>query len=333
MVLDASVLSCLGQGCPNNLSLYGLCFCSLKLYPNLSWIGSSKNFSISLFPLCMYGSNGHKLQIMFRSPTLKCISNFFQFVDHQKQLSQNADFPPYYSKKEKKAFPIPIVELRRAARERKKSRMGEPRRPVPPPRNVLNARVTLITNLKKLLNGLHEWTNATVHDVLLPIEAYHLFDRLGKCITCQERLSIPWIPAVWRKPVIRFSRSEIIDADESEFPDPCWGETMRQGALKLMKKYSVRVCGYCPEVHVGASGHKAQNSAVLDNLIPPRYMWHVPDVNGPLLQLELRSFYGQAPAVVEICVQGGAAVPEQYQPTMRLNIGIRSNVQEAERVV
>ncbi|KAK2975409.1 hypothetical protein RJ640_029282 [Escallonia rubra] len=35
---------------------------------------------------------------------------------------QNADFPRYYSKKEKKPFPIPIVELRRAARERLKNR-------------------------------------------------------------------------------------------------------------------------------------------------------------------------------------------------------------------
>ena len=77
---------------------------------------------------------------------------------------QNADLPRYYSKREKKPFPIPIVELRRAARERLKSAKGKPRKPTPPPRNgmlvkslipvayeVLNARVMLINNLKKLL--------------------------------------------------------------------------------------------------------------------------------------------------------------------------------------
>lgn len=78
---------------------------------------------------------------------------------------QNADLPRYYSKKEKKPFPIPIVELRRAARERFKSRKkGQLRTPMPPPKigllvkslipvayDVLNARVTLINNLKKLL--------------------------------------------------------------------------------------------------------------------------------------------------------------------------------------
>ncbi|XP_022731087.1 APO protein 2, chloroplastic [Durio zibethinus] len=362
---------------------------------------------------------------------------------------QNADLPRYYSKKEKKPFPVPIVELRRAARERFKKSKGQPKKPVPPPKNglivkslvpiaydVMSARVTLINNLKKLLkvvnvhacgycneihvgpvghpfkscrgqgasirNGLHEWTYATVEDVFLPVDAYHLYDRLGKRIRHDERFSIPWIPAVVelciqagvdvpefptkrrRKPIIRIGKREFVDADESELPDPvpevplkpilteipdseivapcdeeetvllaeetlqAW-ERMRRGAKKLMRMYPVRVCGYCPEVHVGPSGHKAQNcgaykhqqrngqhgwqAAVLDDLIPPRYVWHVPDVKGPPLQRELRSFYGQAPAVVEICVQAGAAVPDQYKPTMRLDIGIPTNLQEAEMVV
>lgn len=77
---------------------------------------------------------------------------------------QNADLPRYYSRREKKPFPIPIIELRRAARERMKNRKNLPRTPVPPPKKgltvirliplayrVLNARITLINNLKKLL--------------------------------------------------------------------------------------------------------------------------------------------------------------------------------------
>ncbi|XP_039018053.1 APO protein 2, chloroplastic-like [Hibiscus syriacus] len=362
---------------------------------------------------------------------------------------QNADLPRYYSKKEKKPFPVPIVELRRAARERFKKSRGQPKKPAPPPKNglivkslvplacdLLNARITLINNLKKLLKvvkvhacgfcneihvgpvghpfkscrghrasirkGLHQWTYATVDDVLLPVDAYHLYDRLGKRIRHDERFSIPRIPAVVelciqagvdvpefptkrrRKPIIWIGKSEFVDADESELPDPvpevplkpllteipdseivalcdeeeiiqlaeetlkAW-EQMRRGAKKLMRMYPVRVCGYCPEVHVGPSGHKAQNcgahkhqqrngqhgwqSAVLDDLIPPRYVWHLPDAKGPPLRRELRSFYGQAPAVVEICVQAGAAVPDQNKPTMRLDIGIPTSLKEAEMVV
>lgn len=250
--------------------------------------------------------------------------------------------------------------------------------------------------------GLHGWTNATIEDILLSVEAYHLFDRLGNRISHDERFSIPRIPAVVelciqagveipdlptkrrRKPIIRIGKKEFVDADESELPDPvpeapiipmltelpnsqilapsddgeklllaeetlqAW-EKMRRGAKRLMNVYPVRVCGYCPEVHVGPSGHKAQNcgahkhqqrngqhgwqSAVLDDLIPPRYVWHVPNADGAPLQRELRSFYGKAPVVVEICVQAGATVPEQYRSTMRMDVGIPSDVREAEMVV
>lgn len=362
---------------------------------------------------------------------------------------QNADFPRTYSRKEKKPFKVPIVEMRRAARERLKKRKDQPRKPVSPPKNglvvksliplaynVFNARITLINNLKTLLKvvpvlacgwcgeihvgpvghpfksckgpnssmrkGHHGWTNATIEDILPPVEAYHLFDRLGKRISHDERFSIPRIPAVVelciqagveipdlptkrrRKPIIRIGKKEFVDADESELPDPipeapiipmltelpdsqtlapsddeeklllaeetlqAW-EKMRHGSKKLMRVYPVRVCGYCPEVHVGPTGHKAQNcgehkhqqrngqhgwqSAVLDDLIPPRYVWHVPNADGRPLQRELISFYGKAPVVVEICVQAGANVPEQYKPTMRLDVGIPLDVREAEMVV
>lgn len=82
------------------------------------------------------------------------------------EVPQNADFPRKYSRKEKKPFPTPIVELRRAARERLKKKLkGETtRRSMPPPKNgllvksliplaynVYNARITLINNLKKLI--------------------------------------------------------------------------------------------------------------------------------------------------------------------------------------
>ncbi|KAJ7955648.1 APO protein [Quillaja saponaria] len=395
---------------------------------------------------CQYNSIKIRIPMKSKIPTQK----FYQYaVVVRSEQAQNSDFPRYYSKKEKKPFPTPIVELRRAARERLKNRRGQPRRPVPRPKNgllvksliplaynVYNARITLINNLKKLLqvvhvhacgwcneihvgpvghpfrscrgshsnvrHSLHEWTSAHIEDIFLPVDAFHLFDRLGKRILHEERFSIPRIPAVVelcmqagvdipefptkrrRKPIIRIGKKEFIDADETELPEPvqevpeipllseisdleiiapsgdeeivclaeetleAW-ERMRNGAKRLMRMYQVRVCGYCPEVHVGPRGHKAQNcgahkhqqrngqhgwqTAVLDDLIPPRYVWHVPDVNGPPLRRELRSFYGLAPVVVEMCTQAGAAVPDQYKPTMRLDVGIPSDDKEAEMVV
>ncbi|KAF0932536.1 hypothetical protein E2562_010421 [Oryza meyeriana var. granulata] len=249
--------------------------------------------------------------------------------------------------------------------------------------------------------GEHDWGSTLVEAIFVPVEAYHLEDRLGKRIPHDQRFAVPRIPALVelciqagvnlpeyptkrrRKPIIRIGRNEFIDANEDDLPDPepyrlehpileelhdneiiapaspeeivalaeetleAW-EIVRDGALKLMKSYVVRVCGYCPEVHIGASGHKARNcgafkhqqrngqhgwqAAVLDDLIPPRYVWHMPE-SGEELQRDLKSFYGQAPAIVEICVQAGAKVPEKYKATMRLDIGIPSSLREAEMVV
>jgi hypothetical protein len=249
--------------------------------------------------------------------------------------------------------------------------------------------------------GEHEWGSTLAEAVFLPVEAYHLEDRLGNRIPHDQRFAVPRIPALVelciqagvdhpeyptkrrRKPIIKIGRNEFVDADEDDLPEPesdrfkqtlleelqfdeivapsspeetaalaeetleLW-ETVRDGALKLMKGYAVRVCGYCPEVHIGPTGHKARNcgafkhqqrngqhgwqAAVLDDLIPPRYVWHMPE-SGEELQRELKTFYGQAPAVVEICIQGGAKVPEKYKATMRLDIGIPSSLREAEMVI
>ncbi|MCL7043391.1 hypothetical protein MKW94_028708 [Papaver nudicaule] len=115
-------------------------------------------------------------------------------------------------------------------------------------------------------------------------------------------------------------------------------ETVRWGVTKLMQKYSVKACGYCPEVHVGPWGHNAKlcgefkhqwrdgkhgwQDATVDEVVPPNYVWHVRDPMGPSLRGALKRFYGKAPAVVEVCIQAGAKVPDIYKPMMRLDIVI-----------
>ncbi|XP_022735916.1 APO protein 3, mitochondrial isoform X2 [Durio zibethinus] len=114
-----------------------------------------------------------------------------------------------------------------------------------------------------------------------------------------------------------------------------WFE-MIGGVKKIMEKYSVWTCGYCPEVQVGPKGHKvrmckaskhqsrnglhAWQEATTDDLVGPNYVWHVLDLNGPPLRNDLKRYYGKAPAVVELCVQAGAPVPDQYRSMMRLDV-------------
>lgn len=111
---------------------------------------------------------------------------------------------------------------------------------------------------------------------------------------------------------------------------------MISGAKKIMEKYRVQTCGYCPEVQVGPKGHKvrmckaskhqsrnglhAWQEATMDDLVGPNYVWHVHDQDRPALDNSLKRYYGKAPAVVELCMQGGAPVPIQYRSMMRLDV-------------
>lgn len=115
-------------------------------------------------------------------------------------------------------------------------------------------------------------------------------------------------------------------------------EKVRWGVTKLMKKYTVKACGYCSEVHVGPWGHNAKlcgefkhqwrdgkhgwQDATVDEVLPPNYVWHVREPQGLPLKGALKRFYGKAPAVVEVCMQAGAQVPEKYKTMMRLDIVI-----------
>ncbi|KAI0495355.1 hypothetical protein KFK09_025505 [Dendrobium nobile] len=111
---------------------------------------------------------------------------------------------------------------------------------------------------------------------------------------------------------------------------------LRIGAIKLMKKYNVVTCGYCPEVQVGPKGHKvrmckaakhqfrdgqhAWQEATIDDLIKPNFVWHVKNPKGPPLANVLKRYYGKAPAVVELCVQAGAPIPKECSSMMRLDV-------------
>lgn len=131
------------------------------------------------------------------------------------------------------------------------------------------------------------------------------------------------------------SRQELVNLAKNTLQ--AWNE-LRSGARKLMAKYPVQVCGYCPQVHVGPKGNKTKDcmafkhqmraghhgwqEASIDDLIPPKYVWHLCDRNGPPLATELRVFYGVVPAIVELCTQAGAVVPKRYKPLMRLDVVI-----------
>ncbi|XP_011659358.1 APO protein 3, mitochondrial [Cucumis sativus] len=114
-------------------------------------------------------------------------------------------------------------------------------------------------------------------------------------------------------------------------------DKMISGTEKLMEKYAVQTCGYCPEVQVGPKGHRVRNcyaykhqmrdgqhawqEATVDDLIPPVYVWHVQDVHSTKpLSDNLKRYYGVLPAVVELFAQAGADTPMRYTSLMKKDV-------------
>ncbi|KAK7274907.1 hypothetical protein RIF29_16008 [Crotalaria pallida] len=116
-------------------------------------------------------------------------------------------------------------------------------------------------------------------------------------------------------------------------------EKMCTGASKLMEKYAVQTCGYCPEVQVGPKGHRVRNcqaykhqmrdgqhawqEATINDLVPPVYVYHIRDLkHGEPLVNELKRYYGMLPAVVELFAQVGAPVAKSYASKMREDVAV-----------
>ncbi|CAN1237762.1 APO protein 1, chloroplastic [Linum grandiflorum] len=204
-------------------------------------------------------------------------------------------------------------------------------------------------------HGLHSWVKGSINDIIIPIESYHLYDPFGRRIKHETRFDYDRIPAVVelciqagveipeypsrrRNKPIRMLGKRVIDRDIPRIAQETVEayENVRRGVRKLMRKYTVKACGYCTEVHVGPWGHNAKlcgefkhqwrdgkhgwQDATSEEVFPSNYVWHVRDPLGPPLKSILKRFYGKAPAMIEMCLQAGAEIPDRYKPMMRLDI-------------
>ncbi|XP_021287920.1 APO protein 1, chloroplastic isoform X2 [Herrania umbratica] len=288
--------------------------------------------------------------------------------------SQNVDLPPVLPKKKKKPYPIPFKKIQRAARKDKKLAERGLEKPLQPPKNgilvpdLIPVAYDVLDAWKVLIKGLAQLLH------VIPVYGCRIPAVVELCI--QAGVDIPEYPSRRRTKPIRMmgkkvidrggyvdepkpwrsvdpSSSSIVDLDTcgacGRFPAPpledvpsIAQETMnaheivRSGVMTLMRKYTVKACGYCSEVHVGPWGHNAKlcgefkhqwrdgkhgwQDATVAEVFPPNYVWHVRDPKGPPLRGALKRFYGKAPAVVEVCMQAGAQVPSRYKPMMRLDI-------------
>ncbi|KAD3336957.1 hypothetical protein E3N88_32477 [Mikania micrantha] len=209
-------------------------------------------------------------------------------------------------------------------------------------------------------NKLHEWIRGGINDIIVPVDTFHLKNTFQNVIKHDERFDYNRVPAV-----IELSLQAGADPNNAEELSPykfeCLGaeslsnddirlvgvgtlrawEAVRSGVQKLLMVYSAKVCKYCSEVHVGPSGHKARmcgvfkyegwrgthlwKKAQVDDLVPPKIVWFRRPQDPMVLDDKWRSFYGHAPAVVDLCTKAGAVAPSNYYCMMKLQ-GLSTDV-------
>ncbi|EFJ30965.1 hypothetical protein SELMODRAFT_88735, partial [Selaginella moellendorffii] len=231
----------------------------------------------------------------------------------------------------------------------------------------------------RAIYGQHRWIRGYVEDVIIPLEAYHVYNKIGRSIKHSQRYTVPRVGAIHelcmqagvddpRYPMIRWARSrnrprkfelrlaeeelgdlEVeagesrVDAEKRELKAVADRtlvafDSVRRGLQALLYKYKVWACGYCSEVHIGVKPHKvllcgglgrayrggghAWQEAALSDVFPPNFVWHVPANHHPRLSKELIRYYGQTPAIVEMCVQAGAEAPPRWKAYMRMDVAI-----------
>ncbi|KAH6816656.1 APO RNA-binding protein [Perilla frutescens var. frutescens] len=134
---------------------------------------------------------------------------------------------------------------------------------------------------------VHEWVKASINDIIVPVESFHLQKMFQNVVRHHERFDHQRIPAVVELCLQAgvdvndqsVSSSVITPVDNADnntisqsLPDDdlrliakqtlhAW-ETLRSGVHKLLFVYPARVCKHCSEVHVGPSGHKARACGV-----------------------------------------------------------------------
>ncbi|XP_027120923.1 APO protein 1, chloroplastic isoform X4 [Coffea arabica] len=333
-------------------------------------------------PKLQFSNECHRVNCSRRSAAVLCTGKRPRQGSRPKKrerVPQNVDLPAVLPKKKKKPYPIPLKNILQAARADKKLAAMGMEKPLEPPKNgllvpdLIPVAYEVLDAWRILIRGLTQ----ILHTV--PIHAF-----VELCI--QAGVDLPEFPSRRRTQPVRMigkkvidrggfveepelekhvdRKSQVIDLDThrslERFPPPDISEVpkiaqetinayekVKWGVNRLMKKYTVKACGYCSEVHVGPWGHNAKlcgefkhqwrdgkhgwQDATVDEVFPPNYVWHVRDPKGPPMRRGLKRFYGKAPAVVEVCMQAGAQVPERYKPMMRLDIVVPES-EEAQLV-
>lgn len=199
----------------------------------------------------------------------------------------------------------------------------------------------------------HKWVDATIDDMVIPKEAFHLKTMFQPIIKHDQRFDYDRISAVLElcsqagadisKETLKNNNHNLIRDQSLDYVTleeigqqtmDAW-EKLRLGVKRLLLVYPAKVCEHCSDVHIGPSGNIARvcgvfkfegwrgthywKKAGVDDLIPSNVVWHNRPHDPEVLVDGEQGYYGQAPAVVELCMQAGARIPRKYFCMMKLH--------------
>ncbi|KAJ8532737.1 hypothetical protein K7X08_015626 [Anisodus acutangulus] len=185
--------------------------------------------------------------------------------------------------------------------------------------------------------------NVSGKHVLPVVESFHLYDRLGRAVSHDERLEVDRIPALVELCIQAGFPGKLIDF-EKKFPkDDLSGKDVETSkSREIIKKLSgdgkylnlpyddikgfdmrglVRQCQAFK--HQMRDGQHGWQESTIDDFLSTVYVWHGRNSHdGELLVDSLKRYHGKLPAVVELFSQAGAQVGDDYYRMMREEVAV-----------
>ncbi|KAG8042778.1 hypothetical protein GUJ93_ZPchr0328g33303 [Zizania palustris] len=150
----------------------------------------------------------------------------------------------------------------------------------------------------------HEWGPGCLNDILVPVESFHLENTFQDEIKHDQRFDFTRVPAVL----------ELCHQAGADIPDEVMhtsgtlsatvkGHNDREPAAFLPEDlrfigHKARMCGVFK--YEGWRGKHKWKAAGVDDLVPPKIVWHQRPHDPPVLVDTGRDYYGHAPAVIEL---------------------------------
>ncbi|WVZ87259.1 hypothetical protein U9M48_033928 [Paspalum notatum var. saurae] len=125
-------------------------------------------------------------------------------------------------------------------------------------------------------------------------------------------------------------------------------EIVIEGVSRLLRVVPLQSCKFCPEIHIGAKGHEMKTChgfkrmvkdrqhkwgpGNLNDILVPVQAFHLKNMFQDEIKHDQRFDFTRVPAVLELCHQAGADIPDEYR-TEQLSTTANDNLQQPAAIL